>query len=215
MSLYGRFDDMVSSVLAPPRRYHSGPLKFIELYCADDYSRVQVEHLCLDTVFSYDIGEDSSTNGSPAVGIPRADRLPEHDLLLAMFSGEDWPQLLNGSLSTREMTPLSRAIRLVRAKRPEGVIFIHGSHLATNQNGLTIEVIKSDLNDLGYSVDHTVRSLFDLGMGPAGEHTIIVATLRRFDTFPWPSMSSARDIVEAVAGIVESRIRPPSRRTAS
>ena len=218
MSLHGRFDNMVSAVLSPPRRYHSGPLRFIELRCVDDDSRLAVEHFGFDVVYTYGVRwtANSSTNGSSEAAIPRADLLPEHDLLLGMFSGQDWPQVHNGRISTKKMTPLSRAIRIVRAKRPEGVVFIHDSQLATNQNGQTLELIEADLTRLGYSVEHTVRPLIDLGqVVSGGKHTVMVATLGRFDTLPWDRMITARDIVETVAGIVETRLRSSSRSAAS
>jgi len=210
MNLDGGFDDMVSALFVRPSRYHSGPLRLIELYCGNDESRVDVGHLGFDVVFSHGTGEVEHSSANE--GIPRPDLLPKHDLLLGVFSGQDVPLIHEDIPTFQETTCFSKAARILRtSRRPEGVVFINGPELAANQDGQTLELVLSDIRKFGYSVDHAVLPLFDIGTVTSGNSTVIVATLHRTDGFPWPSALSARDIVETVAAIVETRVRPPSK----
>ena len=104
---------MVSAVLSPPLSHHSGPLKCVDLDCGSGDFHTAALNLGFDVVFSYDRTDESASYGDNEIfghGIPRADRIPEHDLLLAVMPGQPVSENANGN------SLLTQAMRIVRVK---------------------------------------------------------------------------------------------------
>ncbi|HIA17030.1 MAG TPA: DNA (cytosine-5-)-methyltransferase, partial [Dehalococcoidia bacterium] len=77
--------------------------------------------------------------------------------------------------------------RIVRAKRPRGIVLENVKQLLTLQKGEVIRRIVNDLTEMGYDVDYRVLNALNFGLPQKRERIIIVATLADMDSFHWPS----------------------------
>ena len=209
MTLYGRFDDMVSSVLAPQRPVHeAGPMRCADLFCGIGGFHVAAKNLGLDVVFACDIDDEArrayrhNFGLQPEGDITKLDMsdIPDHEILLAGFPCQ--PFSIIGQLqgfSDPRGTLFFEALKVVRAKRPQGVILENVKQLATAHGGKIIDRILSDLAQLGYTVDWDILNALDFGLPQKRERTIIVATQVPFQSFPWPTEAiSMRSLTEVL-----------------
>ena len=214
MTLFGRFEDMVSSVLAPPvPEAADGPLK-----CADFFSGIGGFHLAarnlgLDVVFACDIDDEARRAyrhnfGLEPIGdiIPlRVEDVPDHDLLLAGFPCQPFSIIgRRQGFEDPRGSLFFELLRVIRAKRPQGVVLENVKQLATAQSGKVLIHILDDLKQLGYAVDWKVLNALDFGLPQKRERTIIVASQYQFQAFPWPTeaipMRPLETVLEARPG---------------
>lgn len=196
-TLYGKLDDMIDAVLSPPpRRRDSERLTCIDLFCGIGGFHVAANNLGLDVIFASDIDEDCRAAYRynygllPAGDITsiRAEDIPDHDILLAGFPCQ--PFSIIGSkrgIADPRGTLFLEILRIVRVKRPLGIVIENVKQLATAQDGTILKHIIDDLRGMGYSVDSRILNALDFGLSQKRERVIIVATLPTFDTFPWPT----------------------------
>lgn len=196
-TLYGKFDDMIDAVLSPPpRRRDSEPLRCIDLFCGIGGFHVAARNLGLEVVFASDIDEDvriayeHNYKLTPKGDITsiKAEDIPDHDILLAGFPCQPF-SIIGSKRGTSDPrgTLFLEILRIVRAKKPLGIVLENVKQLATAQHGEVLKKILTSLRGMGYSVDWRILNALHFGLPQQRERVIIVATLPKFDNFPWPT----------------------------
>lgn len=198
MTLYGQFDAMVSAVLSSPlkQRESSGRLTCVDLFCGIGGFHIAAKNLGLDVIFASDIDEEACraykrnfglTPMGDIVGI-RAEDIPDHDILLAGFPCQPF-SIIGSKRGTADPrgTLFMEILRIVRVKRPLGIVVENVKQLASAQRGTVLRHILDSLKDIGYTVDWRILNALDFGLPQKRERVIIVATLYPFDKFPWPT----------------------------
>jgi len=211
MTLYGRFDAMVNAVLSPPLGHEErgSPLTCIDLFCGIGGFHIAARNLGLDEVFASDIDDNACATYQHNFGIypkgdivpMKADDLPNHDILLAGFPCQPF-SIIGSKRGTADSrgTLFLEIIRIARVKKPLGIVIENVKQLATTQHGAVLQRILDDLKDIGYTTDSRILNALDFGLPQKRERVIIVATLQKFDKFPWPTeklpMIPLTDILE-------------------
>ncbi len=210
MTLSGKFDEMVDAVLSRPvQQIKDGRLTCIDLFCGIGGFHTAAVNLGLDVIFASDIDDDACATYQHNFGLsPRGDivsipgsEIPEHDILLAGFPCQPF-SIIGNKLGTADArgTLYKEIIRIARVKKPAGIVLENVKQLATTHHGTVIKRIVDDLEGLGYTVDRRILNALDFGLPQKRERVIIVATLQKFDEFPWPTtkipMKPLVDILE-------------------
>lgn len=183
-------NNTVLAAYTPPR-----PLRCIDLFCGIGGFHVAAKNLGLDVVFASDIDADARNAYRANFGLEpqgditriHSDAIPDHDILLAGFPCQ--PFSIIGSkqgLADPRGTLFLEILRIVQAKRPQGIILENVKQLATAHQGSVLRRIVNELIELGYTVDYKVLNALNFGLPQKRERVIIVATLQAFSTFPWP-----------------------------
>ena len=207
-TLFGQFDNMVDSLLAPPVSTREGPLRCVDLFCGIGGFHQAASNLRLDVVLACDIDEEArrayqSNFGlhpcGDIISLSAAD-IPDHDLLFAGFPCQPFSIIgRQEGFADPRGTLFFEVLRILRVKRPQGVVLENVKQLATADKGRVLGRIKGDLGKLGYKVDSKVLNALDFGLPQKRERTIIVATQRQAD-FPWPDqvtpMTSLTEVLE-------------------
>ncbi|MDO8684765.1 MAG: DNA (cytosine-5-)-methyltransferase [Armatimonadota bacterium] len=209
-TLYGQFDAMIDAVLSPsPRGREVSRLKCIDLFCGIGGFHVAAKNMGLDVVFASDIDEAARaayrynygmTPAGDIVSI-QAEDIPDHDILFAGFPCQPF-SIIGSKRGTDDPrgTLFLEILRIVRVKKPLGIVMENVKQLATAQHGAVLRQILGDLQGMGYSVDWRILNALDFGLPQKRERVIIVATLQTFGKFPWPTekaqMIQLADILE-------------------
>lgn len=205
-TLYGKFDQMVDAVLAPPKKRI---LKCIDLFSGIGGFHYAAKNLGLDVVFASDIDADARKAYQHNLGlaplgdivaIPVED-IPDHDILLAGFPCQPFSIIGNQrGVNDSRGTLFLEILRIVKAKRPAGIVLENVKQLKTAQHGEILKQITDGLREFGYTVDYRVFNALDFGLPQKRERILIVATQAQFDKFPWPDkkipMKPLKDLLE-------------------
>ena len=205
----GRFIDMAQAVLDPLATQFRSTLRFADLFCGIGGFHVAARNLGLDAVFACDIDEETrrayraNFELDPVGDIVevRESKVPDHDLLFAGFPCQPFSIIgRKEGFADPRGTLFFEVLRIIRAKRPQGIILENVKQMATADRGRVLARIMSDLEEMDYRVDYRVLNALDFGLPQKRERTIIVATLSR-DDFQWPSrpvpMTPLADVLEA------------------
>ena len=196
--LYGRFNEMVDSVLAPPvaERKDEGPLTYVDLFCGIGGFHIAAANLGLQAVAACDIDPFARAayqhNFALAplgdiTSIKAAD-IPDHDLLFAGFPCQPFSIIgRQQGFADPRGTLFFEVARIIQAKRPKGIVLENVKQLSTVHKGEVLKRIIDELEGLGYTVAHRILNALDFGLPHKRERTIIVATEPHFDAFPWPT----------------------------
>lgn len=118
-----------------------------------------------------------------------AESVPDHDLLCAGFPCQPFSVFgkMNGFADTRG-TLFFDIARILKAKRSPLFVLENVKQLVSHKEGLTLQVIKKTLTDLGYQHDHRVLDARDFGLPQKRERVIIVGRHRDHGSlsFDWP-----------------------------
>jgi len=184
-------------------------LKCADLFCGIGGFHQAARNLGHEVVFACDIDAEARRAYHANYGIEPAgdiaavapEDVPDHDLLFAGFPCQPFSIIgQRQGLADPRGTLFFEALRLIRAKRPRGVVLENVKQLATAQGGDVIAAILDGLRDAGYAAEHRVLNALDFGLPQKRERTIIVASLRPFDRFPWPDekapMTPLADLLE-------------------
>ena len=204
--LNGRFDKAMDTML-PPISSQNSSLTFVDLFCGIGGFHIAAGRLGLKAIFACDINDEARATYVLNFGLtPMGDILeisdddiPDHDLLFAGFPCQPFSIIgkKNGFADPRG-TLFFEIARIIRAKRPKGVVLENVKQLVTLQKGEVIRRIVNDLTEMGYTVDYRVLNALDLGLPQKRERIIIVATLSRFDQFPWPTEAIPMKPLESI-----------------
>ena len=178
--------------------YRPGPIAtFVDLFCGIGGFHLAAADLGLKCVYACDIDAGARTAYQANFGIlPDGDisqvephNLPDFDLLCAGFPCQPF-----SIIGERKGTADPRGkmfweiIRLVKEKRPAAIALENVRQLVTIGGGHVFKRILHDLEELGYFVDYRILNALDYGLPHKRERVLIVATRKRFDTFPWPEV---------------------------
>lgn len=208
MTLHGNFDGMVDALLAPPPSTREGLIRCADLFSGIGGFHVAARNLGLPVVYACDIDEEARRAYAANFDLQpdgditdiRGDWIPDHDLLLAGFPCQPFSIIgrMDGFADPRGNL-FFEVLRILRAKRPAGVILENVKQLATVDSGKVLDRIISELEMLGYTVDWQVLNALDFGLPQKRERTIITATQVQAP-FPWPtvkqSMTPLSEILE-------------------
>lgn len=189
---------MIDALLSSPPRGMAGEdrLRCIDLFCGIGGFHTAAVNCGLEVVFASDIDEEARAAYRHNYGIEpvgdivqvKAEDIPDHDILLAGFPCQPF-SIIGGMAGTEDARGrlFLEILRIVRAKRPRGIVLENVKQLATAQHGSVLRHIIDDLQDMGYTTDWRILNALDLGLPQKRERVIIVATLPKFDRFPWPT----------------------------
>ncbi len=172
----------------------------LPLRCADFFSgiggfHVAARNLGLDVVFACDIDPETRKAYEhnfalePAGDIAALDAsdVPDHDLLFAGFPCQPFSIIgQRKGFEDPRGTLFFEILRVIQAKRPQGIVLENVKQLSTAQRGQVLLRIITDLHNLGYTVESKVLNALDFGLPQKRERTIIVATQVPFTRFQWP-----------------------------
>lgn len=196
MTLYGQFDKMVDAVLSPPRPLliDKRELTCIDLFCGIGGFHIAAKNLGLKVIFASDIDDNACVTYQHNFGLqPKGDivaipaeEIPDHDILLAGFPCQPF-SIIGNKLGTADSrgTLFREILRIVRVKKPLGIVIENVKQLATAQHGAILKEITDGLKVAGYTVDWRILNALDFGLPQKRERVIIVATLVSFNSFPW------------------------------
>ena len=186
----------VADAINPPALSQDNGLTFVDLFCGIGGFHTAANALGLKAVFACDIDNEARTVYSRNYGLnPMGDILeisendiPDHDLLFAGFPCQPFSIIgSKGGFADPRGTLFFEIARIVRAKRPRGIVLENVKQLLTLQKGEVIRRIVNDLTEMGYDVDYRVLNALNFGLPQKRERIIIVATLADMDSFHWPS----------------------------
>ncbi len=184
-------------------------LRCADLFCGIGGFHQAARNLGHEVVFACDIDAEARRAYHANYGIEPAgdiaavapEDVPDHDLLFAGFPCQPFSIIgQRQGLADPRGTLFFEALRLIRAKRPRGVVLENVKQLATAQGGKVLAAILDGLQEAGYAAEHRVLNALDFGLPQKRERTIIVASLRPFELFPWPDekapMTPLADLLE-------------------
>lgn len=158
---------------------------FIDLFCGVGGIRMGFSHAGFECVFSCDINVDCRETYKENFGeMPMGDiydisektDIPEHDILCAGFPCQ--PFSISGKqkgFQDTRGTLFFEICRIIKEKNPQVVFLENVKHLVHHDSGNTLQVILSQLEELGYQVEWKVLNASNFGVPQNRERIIIVA----------------------------------------
>jgi len=177
--------------------YRSGSLStFADLFCGIGGFHIAAAALGLQCVYACDIDTDARAAYQANFGVdPDGDislvdpaHLPEFDILCAGFPCQPFSIIGDRrGMSDPRGTLFFEIIRIAKAKRPAALVLENVRQLVTIRGGRVFQRIIRDIRALGYTVDYKVLNALNFGLPQKRERVLIVATLKHFADFPWPT----------------------------
>lgn len=165
---------------------------FIDLFCGVGGIRMGFSHAGFECVFSCDINADCRETYKENYGeMPKGDicnisektDIPKHDILCAGFPCQ--PFSISGKqkgFQDTRGTLFFEICRVIKERKPKVVFLENVKHLVHHDSGNTLQVILSQLEELGYCVEWRVLNASDFGVPQNRERIIIVACKgKKFD----------------------------------
>ena len=186
-------------------------LKCADLFCGIGGFHQAARNLGHEVVFACDIDAEARRAYHANYGIEPAgdiaavapEDVPDHDLLFAGFPCQPFSIIgQRQGLADPRGTLFFKALDLIRAKRPRGVVLENVKQLTTAQGGKVLATILDGLREAGYAAEHRVLNALDFGLPQRRERTIIVASLRPFERFTWPDEKAP---MRPLADLLEKR----------
>ena len=190
-----KFDDAVTGLLSPQPEDRAGPLRCADLFSGIGGFHLAAYNLGLEVVFACDIDEEARKAYRTNFGLEPAGNItsvgmkdiPDHDLLFAGFPCQPFSIIgQKKGFSDPRGELFFEALRIMRVKRPRGVVLENVKQLATLDKGRILQRIVDDMEAIGYAVECKVLNALDFGLPQKRERAIIVGTQYQFDSFPWP-----------------------------
>lgn len=125
--------------------------------------------------------------------------IPDHDVLLGGFPCQAFSIIgkMNGFEDTRG-TLFFNIIEILKEKKPKAFMLENVKQLKSHDKGNTFKVILKALEELGYSVHHTVLNALDFGVPQKRERTFIVGFLDHTVSFNFPVGKETFDLSEVL-----------------
>ena len=157
--------------------------KFIDLFAGLGGFRIALESLGAECVYSNEwdkaVQEVYAENfgDTPEGDITLVDEstIPDHDILCAGFPCQAFS--ISGKQKGFEDsrgTLFFDVARIVKEKNPKIVFMENVKNFATHDNGRTLEVVKSTMEELGYQFNQTVLNATDFGIPQKRERIYMV-----------------------------------------
>ena len=176
-------------------------LKFIDLFCGIGGFRIAAENafkkapIKASCVFSSDIDPDSCAvyeanfNERPFGDITKTSEhnIPDHDLLFAGFPCQAF-SICGDRLGFKDTrgTLFSDIARILKAKKPQAFVLENVKQLRGHDEGRTLAVIISALEENGYHVEWKILNALNFGL-PQKRERIFIVGFRKQLHFEWPS----------------------------
>lgn len=206
-------------------------ITFIDLFCGLGGFRLALESLGATCVFSCEINSEVASvyehnfGDYPLGDITKINEndVPEHDILCAGFPCQPF------SASGKKMgfedthgTLFFDIARIIEHRHPKVVFLENVMYLVEHDNGRTMSVIKTTLENLGYNFNYQVLNALNYGVAQQRKRTYIVCFRKDLDSssfhFPYkrPLYSCIMDIMvdeELTKDLRITRdIYPPNRK---
>lgn len=200
-----------------------GVLRCADFFCGIGGFHVAARNLGLNVVFACDIDAQArrayyaNFDLRPAGDITPIlpNDVPDFDLLFAGFPCQPFSIIgQRRGFNDPRGTLFFQMLRFIRDKRPAGIVLENVKQLSTIGKGQVLRRILDEISGMGYTVDCKVLNALHFGLPQKRERTIIVASQRPFQFFPWPlgiaEMTPLSEILEeepAAKHYVSERIR--------
>ena len=190
-------------------------VRFADFFCGIGGFHIGASNLGMECVFASDIDQHAQDAYQANFGIRpagdisdiRPEDVPDHDLLFAGFPCQPFSIIgKQEGFADPRGTLFFELLRIIKEKKPAGVILENVKQLATSGKGRVIQRILNDLRAVGYACDFKILNALDFGIPQKRERTIIVGTLSNFEKFHWPRGGIP---MEPLATILEEN--PPDR----
>lgn len=172
---------------------------FIDLFAGIGGFRLALESLGAKCVFSSEINQKSAKTyelnfgEKPFGDITKIseEEIPDHNILCAGFPCQAFSASGRklGFADTRG-TLFFEVARIVKSKRPKVVFMENVQYFVAHDNGKTLEVVKSTMEELGYVFNYKVLNAVDYGVPQFRRRTYMVCFrddlgIKEFE-FPYP-----------------------------
>lgn len=170
-------------------------LRFTDFFCGIGGFHLAAKNLGMECVFASDIDVAAQNAYEANFGMRpygdihkiKSENVPDHDLLFAGFPCQPFSIIgKQGGFADPRGTLFFELLRIIKYKKPTGIVLENVKQLATIGKGQVIERILNDLRRIGYEVDFKILNTLNFGLPQKRERTIIVGTLRNFGEFRWP-----------------------------
>ena len=178
--------------------FDGSQLKFADFFCGIGGFHLAASALGMKCVFACDIDLQAQEtyhanfNIRPVGDISKikATNVPDHDLLFAGFPCQPFSIIgkQNGFADPRG-TLFFDLLKIIKEKKPMGIILENVKQLATADKGRIIERILKDLENTRYEVDYKILNALNFGLPQKRERTIIVGSLTGLKDFSWPEQT--------------------------
>lgn len=203
-SLFGKFDDVLKSVLNVPVKTGLGSfwgrrkvLKYADMFCGiGGFHSAANEIGSMECVFACDIDEDCRKIYEKNYGIkPESDickldleQLPDFDILCAGFPCQPFSIIGNGGgFADARGTLFFELAKIIEAKQPQAFVLENVKQLASHNKGKTLSRILQILRALDYTVDFHILNALHFGVPQKRERIMIVGFKGEVSGFSWPN----------------------------
>lgn len=181
--------------------------RFIDLFAGLGGFRIALESLGATCVYSSEIDKHAQMVYATNFGeVPHGDitkvdeyTIPEHDILCAGFPCQAFSISGKGrGFEDSRGTLFFDVARIIKAKMPKVVFLENVKNFATHDKGKTLEVVKTVMEELGYTFYRKVLNSVDYGV-PQKRERIYMVCLRNdlaFTDFQFPKASPLTRYVE-------------------
>lgn len=171
-------------------------MKFIDLFAGLGGFHLALKQLDYECVFASEISEElravykKNFGCEPEGDIRNVDvnDIPEHDILCAGFPCQPFSKAgqQNGFACPTRGTLFYDIVRILEHRQPNYVILENVANLRNHDDGNTWDVIKSELERVGYSVDEKILSPHNYGVPQVRDRLFIVGSRKGLEHFKWP-----------------------------
>lgn len=163
-----------------------GEMKTVDLFAGVGGVRLGFERAGFKTVFSndfepdckytYDLNVKSSKLIVKDVKTIKNEELPEFDILLAGFPCQPFSIAghRKGFADTGRGDLFFKISDILEAKRPKAILLENVKNLKTHDNGRTFEIIKKELEKLGYHLHVEILNSMEYGNVPQNRERIFI-----------------------------------------
>lgn len=129
-----------------------------------------------------------------------AREIPDHDVLTAGFPCQPFSKAGEqlGFSHTLQGRLFFKVLAILREKRPRRFILENVPNILRHQNGETLDSIRKELEDLGYSVEVRKFSPHEFGIPQIRERAYFVGSLDGLNGFQWPNPARPKTDISSV-----------------
>lgn len=171
-------------------------LKFVDLFSGLGGFHLALRSLGHECVFSSEIDKSLCALYEKNFGIKPAgnireicpESVPDHDILCAGFPCQPYSKAGNqqGLLCSQWGDLIGYVINILKIKQPEFFILENVPNLLRHDNGRTWSKISSQIEGIGYEVEHEILSPHQFGIPQIRKRVFIVGRRGKISGFIWP-----------------------------
>jgi DNA (cytosine-5)-methyltransferase 1 len=191
--------------------------RFIDLFAGIGGMRLGFEYVGGVCVFSSEWDKSAQAtylanfNEIPYGDITKihSDDIKDHEILLAGFPCQPFSSIgkREGFLHDTQGTLFDEVKRIIADKKPKAFLLENVKGLTTHDNGHTLRVIRSSLEELGYDLNIKILNSADYGVPQNRERIYIVGfrsdSVSAFSDFLWPAKAKTK---KGIGQFIESGV---------